>query len=184
MTRVSYKTAPSLGPILVIDDHPIIATACRLVLESVGIGNVVAAYDAASGYQAFLQHKPAVVLVDLSLKGEASGGLALITRIRADDPEAHILAFSMHADRGSFVSAIEAGATGYLVKDASPDELVQAVQEARSGRHYIDAQLALTLAFPDKTLSSRERQVLAILLAGTPYAAIARLLEDRSSNLH
>jgi DNA-binding NarL/FixJ family response regulator len=173
-----------LRSILIVDDHPIIATACRLVFEPLGIGNVVAAYDAASGYEAFLQHKPDVVTVDLSLHEDELGGLELIKRIRANDPAARILVFSMHADRGSFISAIESGASGYLLKDASPEELVKAVQEARSGRRYIDPQLALKLAFPDTDLSPREERVLALLLKGTPYATFAGLLGNQSLDRH
>jgi DNA-binding NarL/FixJ family response regulator len=169
-----------LQNILVIDDHPIIAAACRVIFEAVGIGSVVAAYDAAGGFQAFLQHKPDLVTIDLSLDDEERGGLDLIKRIRESDPNARILVFSMHSDRGSFISAIESGATGYLLKDASPEELVKAVLEAGSGRHYIDSQLALKLAFPDTELSSREQRVLTLLLSGTPCATIANLFGDHS----
>jgi DNA-binding NarL/FixJ family response regulator len=165
--------------ILVVDDHPIVAKACCLVLEPAGIGNVVAAYDVVSGYEAFLQHKPDVVTIDLSLHGDEGGGLELIKRIRANDPNARILVFSMHADRTNFISAIESGAAGYLLKDASPDELVRAVQRAGSGRHYVDPKLALKLVFPDTELSPREQQVLGLLLEGTPYATIVKLFGDR-----
>jgi DNA-binding NarL/FixJ family response regulator len=170
--------------VLIVDDHPIIATACRLVLEPVGIESIVAAHDAVSGYEAFLQHKPDVVTIDLSLQGEEQGGLSLIKRIRANDPKAAILVFSMHADRGSFVSAIECGAVGYLLKDAPPDEFVYALQEAGSGRRYLDPQLAVKLAFPDTKLSAKEERVLGLLLEGTPYASIAELFSKKSSGPH
>lgn len=170
--------------VLIVDDHPIIATACRLVLEPVGIETVVAARDANSGYEAFLEHKPDVVTVDLSLHGEEKGGLSLIKRIRANDPKAAILVFSMHADRGSFVSAIECGAAGYLLKDAPPDELVDALQQAGSGRRYVDPQLAVKLAFPDTALSAKEKRVLAMLLESTPYASLAKLFGKKPSGSH
>jgi DNA-binding NarL/FixJ family response regulator len=165
-----------LSGILVIDDHPIIAKACRLVLEAADVGNIVTAHDAVSGYEAFLQHKPDVVIVDLSLHGERLSGLVLIERIRSHDPDARILVFSMYVDLGIFASAIEAGATGYLVKDASTDELAKAVQQVRSGHRYIDAQVVLKLAFPSTALAPREKQVLALLVESTPYATIAREL--------
>ena len=160
--------------VLIVDDHPIIATACRLLLEPVGIENIITVHDAVSGYEAFLEHKPDVVTIDLSLHGEEKGGLSLIKRILADDPKAAILVFSMHADRRSFVAAIECGAAGYLLKDAPPDELVYALQQARSGRRYLDPQLAVKLAFPDTALSAKEKRVLALLLESTPYASLAK----------
>jgi DNA-binding NarL/FixJ family response regulator len=170
--------------VLIVDDHPIIATACRLVLEPVGIESIVAAHDVVSGYEAFVEHKPDVVTVDLSLHGEEKGGLTLIKRIRANDPKAAILVFSMHADRGSFVAAIECGAAGYLLKDAPPDELVYALQQAGSGRRYLDPQLAVKLAFPDTALSAKEKRVLTLLLESTPFASIAKLLRKKPSGLH
>jgi DNA-binding NarL/FixJ family response regulator len=181
---VCKKRSTVLRSILVVDDHPIIATACRLVFEPLGIGDVVAACDAVSGYEAFLQHKPEVVIIDLSLHGKELAGLDLIKRIRAIDPNAGILVFSMRADRGSFIEALEAGATAYLLKDASPEQLVKAVQEAGSGRRYIDPQLALRLAFPDTALSPGERRVLRLLLEDTPYAALSQLVVKRRLKRH
>jgi DNA-binding NarL/FixJ family response regulator len=173
-----------LKRVLVVDDHPIIAKACCVVLEPAGIGAVVAAHSAVSGYEAFFQHKPDVVVVDLSLHGDELAGLELIKRIRANDPNARILVFSMRADCSSFISAIEAGATGYLLKDASPEKLVDAVQKAGSGCRYIDPQFALKLAFPDTALSPSERRVLRLLLEDTPYAALSQLVVKRRLERH
>jgi len=84
-----------------------------------------------------------------------------------------MLVFSMHASLNILTAAIEIGATGYLVKDASTDELVKAVQQVRSGLRYVDAQLALKLAFPGTAFTPRERKVLALLMEGMSYAVIA-----------
>ncbi len=170
--------------VLVVDDHPIVARACRLVLEPAGIGTVVAAHNADTGYQAFLQHKPDVIVVDLSLHEEKLGGLDLIKRIRSNNPNVRILVFSMHADFGSFIAALEFGATGYLVKDAPPQELVKAVRETGAGRRYIDPQFALKLAFPDAPLSPSERRLLRLLLEDTPYAALSQLVAKRRLRRH
>lgn len=82
-----------LSPILVVDDHPIIAEACRVVLGDVE--DVVAARDVPSGYQAFLEHRPGVVILDLTFPGEALGGVDLLHRISSDAPLARVLVFSM-----------------------------------------------------------------------------------------
>jgi two-component system response regulator DesR len=65
---------------------------------------------------------------------------------------------------------------GYLVKDAPADELAKAVHQVRSGHRYIDAQLALKLAFLSNDLTPKERQVLTLLMEGTSYASIAHQL--------
>jgi DNA-binding NarL/FixJ family response regulator len=159
-----------LSGILVIDDHPIIAKACGLVLEAAGIEGIISAGDADAGYQAFLDHEPDMSIVDLSLDGNELDGIALIKRMRSHDSAARILVFSMRSDRSSFMSAIEAGATGYLIKDSPTDEFAKAVAQTRLGRRYIDPQLALNLAFPrNAALTARERRILDLLLEDAPF---------------
>jgi DNA-binding NarL/FixJ family response regulator len=175
----------TLSGILVVDDHPVIATACDLVLEPIGVGKIVSAHNADTGYQAFVEHEPEVSIIDLSLDGEQIDGIALIRRIRSHDKGAKILVFSMRADRNSFMSAIEAGATGYLIKDSPTAEFVKAVQQTRLGRRYVDPQLALNLAFPkNAALSPRERRILDTLLSDEPYAATRRPPGDEPQGRH
>lgn len=128
--------------VLLVDDHPIIVAACRWLLEQDAATTVLDASDALTGYQAFLQHKPDVIVVDLRLQGEDLGGLALIRRIRSYAPQAAILAFSMHLDPVVISATIHAGATGYLLKDAPPEELARAVEHVRLGQPYMDRQAA------------------------------------------
>jgi len=158
-----------LAGILVVHDHPDITRACGLVLEPIGIEKIISAYDVDTGYQAFLEHEPDVSVIDLSLDGKALDGIALIRRIRSHNAGAKILVFSMRSDRSSFVAAIEAGATGYLIKDSPTDEFAKAVEQTRLGRRYIDPQLALNLAFPkNAALTPRERRILELLLEDVP----------------
>jgi two-component system, NarL family, invasion response regulator UvrY len=168
-----------LGGILVIDDHPIVAKACGLVLEPLGMETIISAGNADTGYQAFVEHEPDVSIVDLSLDGEELDGIGLIKRIRARSAGAKILVFSMRSDRTSFMSAIDAGATGYLIKDSPTEEFAKAVQQTRSGRRYIDPQLALNLAFPSNAaLSPREQKILDLLLDDVPFAGPDRSHEN------
>jgi two-component system, NarL family, invasion response regulator UvrY len=174
-----------LSGILVVDDHPVIAKACGLVLEPIGIEKIISAYDVDTGYQAFLEHEPDVSVIDLSLHGEELDGIALIKRIRSHDTSAKILVFSMRSDRSSFVAAIEAGATGYLIKDSPTDEFAKAVQKTRLGRRYIDPQLALNLAFPrNAALSPRERRILDLLLEDVSGATIRQSNENEPRDKH
>jgi len=174
-----------LSGILVVDDHPVIAKACGLVLEPIGVDKIVSAHDADTGYQAFVEHEPEVSIIDLSIDGEQIDGIALIRRIRSHDTGARILVFSMRSDRNSFMSAIEAGATGYVIKDSPTDEFVKAVEQTRLGRRYIDPQLALNLAFPkNAALSPRERRILDTLLQDVPHAVTRRPPGDEPPGSH
>jgi DNA-binding NarL/FixJ family response regulator len=155
-----------LSGVLVVDDHPVVAKACGYVLESMGIEKVVSAGDVESGFRAFVDHQPDLSVIDLSFqKKKELDGIALIRRIRSYESAARILVFSMRSDRTSFLSAIEAGATSYVIKDSPVQEFSKAVERTRSGRRYIDAQLALNLAFArNASLSLREQQILDMLL--------------------
>jgi DNA-binding NarL/FixJ family response regulator len=174
-----------MSGILLVDDHPVVVRACRQLLEASGVSNITGAHDAATAYQAFLEHEPDVVGIDLSLPGPELGGLALIERIRSHDPQAKILVFSMHGDPRIVTSAIEAGTTGYLLKDASPDELHKAVEQVRWGNRYIDQELAFKVALlrteADRStiglLRPRERQVLALPAESAAYGTIADQLK-------
>jgi DNA-binding NarL/FixJ family response regulator len=172
-----------LNPILVVDDHPIVAEACRLVLGDVE--DVVAARDVPSGYQAFLEHRPGVVILDLTFPGEALGGVDLLHRISSGAPLARVLVFSMHADASIVASAIKAGAIGYLLKDSPPDELPKAVRQVRLGHRYVDERINLRgVPLPDHVefgkaaaLTRREREALSLLGQGNAYPAIAEELD-------
>ena len=158
-----------MSDILVVDDHPIIATACRIVLEPMGVEEIISASTADAGYQAFVEREPDVSVIDLSLHGEDLAGVSLIKRIRSYKADARILVFSMRSDRKSFFSAIEAGTTGYAIKDSPADEFTKAVEKTRLGRRYIDPQLALNLAFSkNAALSPREQRIINLLLEDPP----------------
>jgi two-component system invasion response regulator UvrY len=84
--------------VLIIDDHPIVLQGARRVLLDAGVESVLEARDIVAGYRLYRRHRPDVVIVDLSLQGNGLGGLPLIQRIKAHDPRARILVFSMHSD--------------------------------------------------------------------------------------
>jgi DNA-binding NarL/FixJ family response regulator len=168
--------------VLIIDDHPIVLQGCRRVLEDAGMGPVLTASDLVSGYRLWRRHAPDVAVVDLAIHGRGLGGIDLIRRIRAHQPRARILVLSMHNDAMIVARCLEAGATGYVLKDTSSDELVKAVQQVAAGAAYLDAELAMKVALigsggargnPLADLTPRELQVLALLADGKPYDRIA-----------
>jgi len=110
------------------------------------------------------------------------GSLDVIRRMRAHDPRSCILVFSMHRNPTIAIRALKAGATGYMFKDASPDELKKALHQVRSGNRYLSEDLAMQVALsatgveskPLTALSPRESQILLLLAKGQAYIGIAK----------
>jgi two-component system, NarL family, invasion response regulator UvrY len=170
--------------VLIIDDHPVVLQGCQRMLEDVGVETVRGARDVVSGYRSYWRYRPDVVIIDLAMQGNGLGGLPLIRRIRARDPQSRILVLSMHNDPMIVARALEAGATGYVLKDTSSDEFVKAFQKVRAGTPYISGDMAVEVALartgarrsPLADLTPRELQMLALLAQGKPYGGIAEEL--------
>ncbi|BAM91614.1 LuxR family transcriptional regulator [Bradyrhizobium oligotrophicum S58] len=167
--------------VLLVDDHPVVITACRWLLNEAGIATLIEAHDAESGYDAFVRDRPDAAVIDLRLQGDEFGGIRLIERMRSHDPRARILVFSMLTDPRIVRSAIDAGASGYLLKDAPPHELPKALEQVRTGGTYLAPELATRIALLRNesdgnlptSLTPRERQALALLAEAKSYQAIA-----------
>lgn len=167
--------------VLIVDDHPIVLQGCRRVLEDAAIAPVLTACDLVAGYRLYLRHQPDVIVVDLAMKGKGLGGLDLVRRIHAHDAGAHVLVLSMHSDATIVARSLEAGASGYVLKDTSSAEFVKAVRQVAAGMPYLGGDLAMKVALsgagardnPLAELTPRELQVLALLAEGKPYDRIA-----------
>lgn len=169
--------------VLLVDDHPIVREGYRRLLDESGkirvVGEAAAVSDA---YHQFCQLAPDVVVMDLALPGVS--GIEGIRRMRAHQPDARVLAFSMHEDAIFARRALEAGAAGYLTKSSAPRELVEAVESVASGQRYISHAMAQTLALASlsnderahKHLSAREFEVLELLVQGHTLDEIAQQL--------
>jgi len=168
--------------VLIIDDHPIVLQGCRRMLEDAGVKTVLEARDAAAGYRLYRRHRPDVVIVDLAMQGGGLRGLDVIRRMRSHDQRSRILVFSMHSDPIIAARALEAGATGYVLKDSN--ELMKAFDQVRSGTPYLSNDLAVQVALvrtgvranPLADLTPRELQTLSLLAEGKPYGRIAEEL--------
>jgi two-component system, NarL family, invasion response regulator UvrY len=173
--------------VLLIDDHPVVLQGCRRLLEDAGVSEVIEATSVADGYRLYRGRRPEVVIVDLALQGKGLGGLdlgglELIRRLRMDDSETPILVLSMHGDPVIVSRAMEAGATGYLLKDSPPENLLEAFETVRRGAPYLSHQLALQVALlgahghrkRTAHLTRRELQTLALVAEGKSYDQIAR----------
>jgi two-component system, NarL family, invasion response regulator UvrY len=170
-----------MSSVLIIDDHPIVLQAWRRMLQDAGVTDIFDARDVASGYRLFRRRRPELVIVDLSMQGRGLGGLPLIKRMRGHDPRTRILVFSMHSDPMIAARALEAGANGYVLKDASPGELIKAFEKVRSGTPYLSSDMAMQVALVrtglrrDRLadLTPRELETLTLLAQGKPYGQIA-----------
>jgi DNA-binding NarL/FixJ family response regulator len=165
--------------VLLVDDHAVVREGYRRLLErSASIRVVGEAADAQSAYLAFLEHNPQVTVMDISLPG--ASGIEALRRIRARDPEARVLMFSMYEDPIFASRALQGGARGYIAKAAAPEALVEAVLTVARGEPYLTGRIAHELALrPDQAdsaagnLSPREFEVLRMLVAGRSIGEIA-----------
>jgi DNA-binding NarL/FixJ family response regulator len=172
------------GPILVVDDHPIVLAGCRRVLEDAGLGPVVEAATIARGYRLFCRLKPRLSIVDLSMRAGGLDGLRLVQRIRRRNPDAAVLVLTMHRDPAVVTRALEMGANGYLLKDTAPDELVAAAHAVLKGRPYLSHGLATEVVLhgarrrraPRPAMTPREAEILELLADGKSYGLIAEEL--------
>jgi two-component system, NarL family, invasion response regulator UvrY len=167
--------------VLIVDDHPIVLQGCRRVLQDRGLAPIFEARDVDAGDQLARQHQPDVIIVDLAMQGWELGGLSLIRTIRTNNARSRILVFSMHSDPSVVSRALRTGATGYLLKDTSSEELVRAVESVAAGMPYLSSDLAMQVALvgtgvarnPLDDLTPRELQTLGLLAQGKPYDRIA-----------
>ncbi|WP_027341179.1 response regulator [Hamadaea tsunoensis] len=161
--------------VLLVDDHPIMRSGLRSVL-----GTAFEVIEAASGEAAVpLASDVDVVLMDLQL-GPGIDGAEATRRIRAlPDPPA-VLVLTTYDSEADILSAIAAGALGYLLKDAEPAELVAAVRAAAAGETVLAPAVATRLVGrvrrPAQTLTARETEILQQVAAGRTNQAIAKLL--------
>ena len=178
------KPVPDQISVLIVDDHTLVRSGLRLLLEAeVGLVVEDEAADAEQAIRLARLHKPDVVLLDVVLPGRS--GIEAAPEILAAAPHARILVLSMQDDPSYVRQAFAAGASGYLLKEAADDELVQAVREVAAGNRYVHPALGARLAAAEAEararaeadpLSEREREVLRLLALGHTNQEIAKLL--------
>jgi DNA-binding NarL/FixJ family response regulator len=168
--------------LVIADDHGVIRD---------GLGKLIAAYDdiqivgvAADGEEAVQfcrEASPDVVLMDLHMP--RLDGIEATRRIMGDLPRTAVLILTSFSDRQQILGALDAGASGYLLKDAASDEVAEAIRSAARGEAPLHPRAARTIltarSAPDPLaeLSEREREVLGLLVEGLPNKLIARRLE-------
>jgi two-component system invasion response regulator UvrY len=168
---------------MLVDDHAVVRMGFKMLLESDSDIKVVA--EAESGEQAiqrFVEFKPHVVVMDITMPG--IGGLEAIERILAKDNTAKILVLSAHEDSVHPKRVLNAGAMGYLTKRSAAEELIKAIRVVATGKKYLEASVAQQMAIqqlsgeqnPVDVLSPREFEVFMALAKGKTTNEIAETL--------
>lgn len=162
--------------ILIVDDHPLVRDGLRARLETIPRFAVVA--EAGNADEA-LQHAASqsvdLALMDINLSG--TNGIELTSRFNALYPEIAVLMLSMHDKAEYVMQAVQAGARGYVLKDAPATDIIAAIDTVMSGGIYYSAGLAKQLSRPmppAMLLTPREREVLHCIATGKSNKHIAR----------
>ncbi|MFE3902513.1 response regulator [Streptomyces sp. NPDC059153] len=165
--------------LVVVDDHPVVRDGLRGMFDSApGFQVLGEASNGVEGVELVARLDPDVVLMDLRMPG--GGGVAAIAELARRGARSKVLVLTTYDTDSDTLPAIEAGATGYLLKDAPRDELFNAVRAAADGRTVLSPAVASRLisrvrtpAAQNESLSGREREVLELVAKGTSNREIA-----------
>ena len=172
--------------VMVVDDHPMWRDAVERDLAAAGFDVVAVAADGHQAIARFPAARPQVVVLDLQIPGPS--GVEVTADVLGRDPSARVLILSASGEQRDVLEAVKAGATGYLVKSASREELVEAVRRVASGDTVFTPGLAgLVLGEfrrmadgpgpqPDNELTPRETEILKMVATGMSYRQIAERL--------
>ncbi|MDF5757021.1 response regulator transcription factor [Spongiactinospora sp. TRM90649] len=166
--------------LVIVDDHPIVRHGLLGIFAAApGFTVLGEAADGVAAVELAVRLDPDVVLMDLRMPG--GGGVAAIGELSRRGVRAKVLVLTTYDTDSDTVPAIEAGATGYLLKDAPRDELFAAVRAAAEGRTVLSPAIAARLvsrvrAPGNEALSTREREVLRLVAKGTSNREIAAVL--------
>lgn len=172
--------------VMMVDDHPVVRAGLRALLEAGGNVEVVAEVDTGEAALARIDElaaapegAPDLVLMDLNL-GAGIDGIETTRRLRAAHPGVQVLAVTTFDAEADVVRALEAGATGYVLKDAPTEALLDAVREAAAGRSVLSPEvqqlLVRRMAEPRTALSPRETEILEVLATGATNREAAKRL--------
>ncbi|MBI4825626.1 MAG: response regulator transcription factor [Nitrospirae bacterium] len=170
--------------ILIVDDHAIVREGLKQILSETS--DIVVTGEANNGQEALEKvwhNKYDVVLLDISMPGR--NGLEILKQIKHDNPALQVLILSVSPEEQYAVRALKAGASGYLTKESTPNELIAAIRKVSSGKKYVSSSLAERLACHleaksedslHESLSDREYEVMCMIASGKAVKEIAESL--------
>jgi DNA-binding NarL/FixJ family response regulator len=172
--------------VLIADDQRVVREGLATILGTLpDVAVVATAADGAQAVRLAGEHRPDVVLMDLRMPG--LDGAAATAEIRAGLPEVQVVVLTTYADDESIFAALDAGAIGYLTKDAGREDIRRAIEAAAAGQAMLDGTVQARLVAAARTrparpatlpdgLTEREAEVLGLIAQGCSNAAIARRL--------
>jgi two-component system response regulator NreC len=170
--------------VVIVDDHAVVRSGLRLLVEREE--EMVVVDEAANASEAIfraLEHKPDVVLIDVTMPGDS--GIDVIPKVLEASPDSKLLVLSMQDDARYVRDAFAAGASGYVLKEAADTELVAAIRQVAAGGSYVNPALGARVVISEAKqeaeseadpLSEREHQVLRLLALGHTNQEIATAL--------
>lgn len=179
--------------VMIVDDHAIVRDGLRRIVGADDAMEVVAVVADGSGAAAAArEHEPDVVLMDLSMPG--LDGIEATRQVLSDAPQTKVVVLTSFSDQQRIVGALDAGAIGYLLKDADPDDLLRGIRSAAAGDSPLDPKAARMLLDAQRSprgeqpagLSARELEVLALVSKGlaNKHIAIRLGISDRTVKAH
>jgi len=168
--------------VVIADDHAVVRSGLRMLLEAEeGLHVVAEAGDVPTAMQVIRAHRPRVAVLDLNMPG--GSGLEAIPKLRESTPETAIVVLTMQDDPAFARQALQGGASGFVLKEAADEELLQAIRSAARGDTYLNPRLGARLAAqppapsgPPDDLSQRELDVLRLIALGHTNTEIGEQL--------
>jgi len=168
--------------ILIADDHPVVRAGLRRLLAGSPEDRIAEATTGTEVLSLVRTLRPDLVILDINLPGV--GGLELLRRLTAADPDIRILVFSMHGEPVYAIQALRAGAQGYISKLAPPEEILDAVRLVAGGSSYVERRLAQELALqaiperqqtatPLPSITPRDLELLRLVGQGSSLSEMA-----------
>ena len=173
-----HRQAPTVR-LVIVDDHSLVRDGLRARLSVVpGLRVVGEAASGAEALQLAAAEAPDLMLVDVGMRG--MNGIELATALRERHPSIRVLMLSMYDNREYVLSAIRAGARGYVLKESPTEEIITAIGAVWAGGNYFSAQVSPLVSQangPASQLTGREHEVMLLLAHGSSNKAVARQLD-------
>jgi DNA-binding NarL/FixJ family response regulator len=169
--------------LMIVDDHQMLREGLRRSMSEIGFDVIGEASDGDEAVTRATAQRPDVILMDVTMP--RMDGVEACRQVKDVLPDTHIVMLTMHADQSVLADAIRAGASGYLVKDCSTDEIADAVKIAAAGQTALSPQLAATLldevrrmeeqerAQENRLITKREEEVLQMIADGCSTTEVA-----------
>jgi two-component system invasion response regulator UvrY len=178
--------------ILLVDDHELVRTGIRRILEDVkGIKVIGEVETGEAAVQFCRKHEPNVVLMDMNMPG--IGGMEATKKILRYSPDVKVIVLTVHTEDPFPSKVMQIGASGYLTKGAGTDEMVNAIRSVNSGQRYITPDIAQHMALnqfktveenPFNSLSERELQIMLMITRGEKVTSISEQLSLSSKTIN